>query len=65
MPRTEKYIQRDSKDGTFSPRIKKEHNAILDVYCKANRVNKTNLVNKIISDWCDGVVARLIDEEET
>lgn len=48
MPKTNEYIARQSKNGEFSPRIRKEINLMLDMYCKINACNKTDFVNNVL-----------------
>lgn len=38
----------ESKTGEFSPRITKENNSFLDIYCSINGLNKTKFVNELI-----------------
>lgn len=48
MPKTTDYIGRQSENGTFSCHVKKEVNAMLDMYCRINGLNKTAYVNALI-----------------
>lgn len=48
MPKTTEYLGRQSENGTFSCHIKKEINAMLDMYCKINGLNKTTYVNGLV-----------------
>ena len=56
MPKTNGYIGVESKNKEFSGRLYKENNAVLDLYCKANDLNKTVMLNKIVGDWAKGVL---------
>ena len=51
MPKTNEYIARQSKNGEFSPRIRKEINLMLDMYCKINAYNKTDFVNNVLETF--------------
>lgn len=42
---------RRSQDGMFQPDIKQHVNDMLDIYCRINNRNKTQLVNDILRDW--------------
>lgn len=42
---------RRSQDGMFQPDIKQYVNDMLDIYCRINNKNKTQLVNDILCDW--------------
>lgn len=42
---------RRSQDGMFQPDIKQHVNDMLDIYCRINNKNKTQLVNDILRDW--------------
>lgn len=35
----------------FQPDIKQHINDMLDIYCRINNKNKTQLVNDILRDW--------------
>lgn len=50
MPKTDGFINRDSKDGTSSITIRKDNNARLNIYCQINGFNKTSYVNKLIEE---------------
>lgn len=50
MPKTTEYLGRQSENGTFSCHIKKEVNAMLDMYCRINGLNKTAYVNSLIEN---------------
>lgn len=49
MPKTNGYVQRQTVNGEFSPRINSEVNKLLDIYCKINGLNKTQYVNDLIA----------------
>lgn len=49
----------ESKNGEFSPRINKENNKYLDIYCSINGLNKTLFVNEIIKEKMQQVFGKL------
>lgn len=53
------YIGQESKTGEFSGRLTKENNAVLDMYCKANGLNKTSQLNKIVGKWAEEILTKL------
>lgn len=53
MPKTTSYIARDSKNGEFSPRITKDNNIRLDIFCKINGLNKSQYVNDLVAKDMD------------
>lgn len=50
MAKVAKYTGSQSEDGTFSCKVKREVNAMLDMYCKVNGLNKTAYVNALIEN---------------
>lgn len=43
----------------FTPDIRPDINAKLEIYCHVNNKNKTRLVNEIINGWLDEKFLRL------
>jgi hypothetical protein len=62
MPKTNGYVKRETRDGEFSGRLKKENAAVLDLYCRVNGINKTTMLNKIVEEWAVKTIMRLRDE---
>ena len=62
MPKTKGYVKRETRDGEFSGRLKKENAAVLDLYCRVNGINKTTMLNKIVEEWAVKTIMRLRDE---
>lgn len=56
------YIGQQSNTGEFSGRLNKENNAVLDMYCKANGLNKTHQLNKIVGDWAREIMNKLKED---
>lgn len=50
MTKAAEYTGKQSKDGTFSCEVKREVNAMLDIYCRVNNLNKTAYVNALIEN---------------
>jgi len=50
MPKTDGFINRDSKNGEFTAHITRENNLLLTIYCKLNGFNKTSYINKLVAD---------------
>lgn len=50
MPKTDGFINRDSKNGEFSAHVSKENNRLLTIFCQINGYNKTSYVNKLIAE---------------
>ena len=53
------YKNTESKNGEFSPRITKENNKYLDIYCSINGLNKTTFVNEIVKEKMEEVFEKL------
>ncbi len=45
---------RRSVDGMFQPDIKRDVNEMLDIYCRINNYNKTQVVNEVLKDFLLG-----------
>ena len=45
---------RRSADGMFQPDIKRDVNEMLDIYCRVNNYNKTQVVNEVLKDFLLG-----------
>lgn len=43
-----KFKNTTSENGEFSPKIQKEVNILLTIYCKMNGLNKTHYVNALV-----------------
>lgn len=63
MTKVAKYTGRQSKNGKFSCKIKRETNAMLDMYCKVNGLNKTAYVNALIENDMMQKFSKLLKEE--
>lgn len=59
MPKTNSYINRTSQNGEFSPRITKDNNARLDIFCKINGLNKSQYINDLVAKDMDEKFAAL------
>ena len=55
------YKNTKSKNGEFSPRITKENNMYLDLYCSINGLNKTAFVNEIVNEKMVQIFEKLKD----
>ena len=62
MPKTDGFINRDSKNGEFSPKIKKEINAKLNIYCQINGMNKSQYINNVLEKDLDEKFIKLKEE---
>ena len=56
------YKNTESKNGEFSPRITKENNKYLDIYCSINKLNKTAFVNDIVKEKMTDIFGKLREE---
>lgn len=60
MPKREfGFKHTESKNGEFSPRITKENNRYLDIYCSINGLNKTIFVNDLIKEKMTEIFQKL------
>ena len=57
------FVERDSANGEFSPRIRADVNRMLDIYCRINGKNKTAFVNELIAERMNEIFNKLKEEE--
>lgn len=64
MPHTAKYVDRNpTKTGEFSGRLNAENHLRLDLYCKINNLNKTQVLNTVMKKFLDEKFSKLKETE--
>lgn len=59
MPKTSDFFERESQNGEYSPKIKKELNKKITYVCWALGINKSKWVERVLNDAADACIEKI------